>query len=162
MLIKHRGKVVDTDTGEVYARRVGYTRKRGYHAVYLAKNVTQMTQRFIWEAVHGPIPEGMQINHINGIKTDNRLVNLECVTPSGNRQHALRTGLAAGQKGAAHHAAKLTNVQVLGIRALADLGITHTEIARCTDVSRSTVSYIARRESWTHLPELAPAQIEDL
>lgn len=39
MLIKHRGKVVDTETGEVYSRRVG--RKRGYMAVYLATGVTQ-------------------------------------------------------------------------------------------------------------------------
>lgn len=160
-LIKHRGKVVDTETGEVYSRRVGYTRKRGYHAVYLAKGVTQMAQRFIWEAAHGPIPDGMQINHINGLKTDNRLANLECVTPSENRTHALRTGLAPIKRGDQHHAAKLTNIRVLAIRALADLGFSHTDIAARAGVSRSTVSYIARRESWTHLPE-HPGRIEDL
>lgn len=154
MLIKHRGKVVDTETGEVYSRRVGYTRKRGYMAVYLAKGVTQVTHRFVWEAANGPIPVGMQINHINGVKTDNRLENLECITPSGNRQHALRTGLAEGQKGIAHHAAKLTEEQVYEIRSLADDGTPHNQIAQRLGIGRSTVSYIARRDLWAHLPEL--------
>ena len=162
MLIKHRGKVVDTATGEVYSRRVGYTRKRGYYAVYLAKGVTQQAHRFIWEAVHGPIPEGMVINHINGIKTDNRLANLECVTQSRNTKPAFETGLAVPRLGERHHHARLTNIQVLAIRALAGFGISHTEIASRLLVSRSTVSMIVRRQTWTHLPALPPARIEDM
>lgn len=153
MLIKHRGKVVDTDTGEVYSRRIGYT-KKSYYQVYLAKGVTQQSHRFIWEAVHGPIPEGMQINHINGVKTDNRLVNLECVTPSGNRQHALATGLAPIVRGIQHGCAKLTEEQVYALRALFDSGLTATEIARReTYISRRQIALIGARKAWAHLPE---------
>lgn len=44
--------------------------------------------RLVYEAFVGPIPEGMQINHKNGVKDDNRVENLEIATPSENTRHA--------------------------------------------------------------------------
>lgn len=34
----------------------------------------------IWEAVNGKVPYGYEIHHINHIKTDNRIENLQCLT----------------------------------------------------------------------------------
>lgn len=52
-----------------------------------------LAHRIIWENLKGPIPDGLEINHINGKKDDNRLDNLELVTHKDNVRHAKRTGL---------------------------------------------------------------------
>lgn len=65
------------------------TDKDGYQIVCLVNNEgkkkTYFVHRVIFEAVTGsPIPEGMQVNHINEIKTDNRFENLNLMTPKEN------------------------------------------------------------------------------
>lgn len=40
--------------------------------------------RCIWESFNGPIPEGMQVNHIDEDPTNNRLDNLNLMTPKEN------------------------------------------------------------------------------
>lgn len=49
--------------------------------------------RLVYETFFGTIPKGKQVNHINGIKSDNRLKNLELVTPKENTLHALKNNL---------------------------------------------------------------------
>lgn len=53
--------------------------------------------RAVYESFVGDIPLGMQINHKNGDKTDNRVENLEVVTPYENTKHAWLTGLCKRQ-----------------------------------------------------------------
>ena len=40
--------------------------------------------RIAYEIAHGPIPTGMEIDHINRVKTDNRLINLRLATHTQN------------------------------------------------------------------------------
>ncbi len=46
--------------------------------------------RIIWEMFNGPIPKGMQIDHINHVRCDNRLPNLRLVTQKENRKNNTR------------------------------------------------------------------------
>lgn len=43
-----------------------------------------LVSRAVWSAFNGPIPEGMQVNHINEDKHDNRLENLNLMTGKEN------------------------------------------------------------------------------
>lgn len=79
-----------SDMGEIRSKRgirKQGTDKDGYKTIVLVsrpKFVYSNVQRIVWEAFNGPIPKGMQINHINEDKTDNRLCNLNLMTPKEN------------------------------------------------------------------------------
>jgi len=69
-----------------------YSNGKGYmHFAYclngLKKNIR--VHRAVWEAFNGPVPQGLEINHKNCVRDDNRLENLELVTRSGNQNHPL-------------------------------------------------------------------------
>lgn len=84
---------VDAETGAIYKadgeraelldKRMGYGRVRVWSRPY----TLAMAHRVVWIAVHGLIPTGLQINHLNRIRWDNRIANLEVVAPTGNARH---------------------------------------------------------------------------
>ena len=72
------------------------TNKNGYQQVLLYDNEGRRKMyylhRVVYESVSGePIPEGMQVNHINEDKTDNRFFeNLNLLTPKENTNFGTR------------------------------------------------------------------------
>jgi hypothetical protein len=54
---------------------------------------TFIVHRLLMRTFAGQPPPKYEVNHKNGIKTDNRLENLEYVTRGENIAHAIRTGL---------------------------------------------------------------------
>jgi len=67
-------------------KNIGSVVGRG-HLIVMHKRKSTYAHRLIYEYVNGPIPSGMQIDHINEIKTDNRIANLRLVTQSQNFQN---------------------------------------------------------------------------
>ena len=74
--------------------------RRGYQLVRLSDNEgkqkTYKVHRVVYEAVSGSkIPDGLQINHINECKTDNRFCNLNLMTCKENLNFGTRNERAS-------------------------------------------------------------------
>lgn len=118
-------------------RRAETTEQSGYLKVTTQVRNSQpriraAAHRLVWFHVRGPIPDGLTINHKNGIK-GSVLVLKNKLGP---------------KPGEGHHNAKLTNTQVMGIRARLAAGDTQRAIADDHGVSQSTIWAISSGKGW--------------
>lgn len=76
---------------------------RGYFLVMLCKDGVQKNHyihRLVYEAFNGKIPQGLVVNHLNEIKTDNHLNNLEICSHRENCNYGTsRARISASKKG---------------------------------------------------------------
>lgn len=124
----------------------------GYPSVCLAKNKINKTHnvhRLVAKAFIENIDNKKCVNHINGNKEDNNVLNLEWVTYKENQIHAFDNKLNSGKKGESHNSAKLTEKDVLKIRSL--IGLTKTQIAKDFNVTIQNISRILGRKTWAHI-----------
>lgn len=132
----------------------------GYIQVTLRRDgrkATARVHRLVAEAFLGPCPPGCEVNHILDPKSDNRLTNLEYVTPSQNHIHAYALSYAHGQKGSSNGSAKLSESDVLAIRAARGQRA-QADLAGEYGVTQSAISHVQRRKLWAWLPAAAIAQ----
>jgi hypothetical protein len=82
--------------------------QKGYLRVRRGK-VTYSVHRLVAIAFLGGIPDGMEVNHRDANKANNRPENLEFVTHTENVRHAFALNLRATVRGEASGMAKLSN-----------------------------------------------------
>ena len=128
----------------------------GYRTVALCDGLGQtkkvLIHKLVVNAFIGKPKNGLQVNHIDGDKTNNSSTNLEIVTVSENNSHAYRIGLRKpNKKGNGYGGpinAKLMNGEVWLIKRLAEHGIAQHRIARMFKSSQMAISRIYRGISY--------------
>jgi len=132
----------------------------GYRHITLARNGDRDKRKIHWlvcEAFLGKRPSGLQCNHKNGKRTDNRLENLEYCTQSENMMHAYRilgkshdpNNIPRGEK---HKRAKLTESDVLDIRRICNTGnYSQKKLGEKYGVHPSLIYRINKNLIWRHL-----------
>lgn len=93
---------------------------------------------------------GYHVNHINGVKTDNRPENLEWIPAAENTHHQWATGLV-DLRGHLSSNAKLKPKQVRAIRKALAKGVAPTTLSVIAGVSHSTILKIRDGVSWQNV-----------
>jgi len=120
------------------------------------RTITALAHRIVWRHFNGIIPPGLTINHKNGIKKDNHITNLELMTYSENRMHALdvlghRKTMNYGisrRFGNANPASKLDAEKVRLIRSSSK---TMYALAKEFGVTAGAIACVIRYKTWKHV-----------
>lgn len=92
----------------------------------------------------------LEVNHIDGDKSNNAADNLEWVSGSDNMVHALEKGLRL--RGESHINAKLTDDQVRDVCCYISWGFPKSETLELVpECSRYQYDDIRRRKTWKHI-----------
>jgi HNH endonuclease len=129
----------------------------GYYYVNLCDGVTQKqiaVHRLVVQHFISSIHQGLEVNHLDGVKTNNHVRNLELVTSSENKKHAFIIGLRVPTilRGEDSGRARFTEKEILMMRSLyLPFVYGYHRIAKCFGVSTGTVKGIIKRKSWKHI-----------
>lgn len=152
---------------------IPYVSSNGYMAVSLCRygrTVMKLIHSILADTfiLNGYTNMGLVVNHKDGNKQNNDLLNLEVVTSSANNYHAIKTGLRTTPSGSSHPKAILTESDVLEIKkqlASSDMDRhTSTNLAKQYGVAYNTISSIRFGVSWrkVNLPETQPTTTQQL
>ena len=157
--ISDRGRVLSlANSRSYYKKRKNIILKPrldryGYFIAILYKN-----KKPYWRTVHRLVMDTFilntlgkpQINHIDGNRRNNQVINLEWCTGSENKQHSYNIGISDA-KGEKNGRAKLTTENVVCIREQFKNGQKRKKLAEIYCVGQSNINKITNYKRWAHI-----------
>lgn len=132
----------------------------GYLALRLhqpGRGHTRTVHSLVAEAFIGPLEDGFEVNHKDANKLNPRATNLEYIPHLKNVRHSIEHGLTLNRyqlpalPGSQHGGAKLTEADVLAMRALPRRRGLGRELARKHGVTEGIISEILSGKRWRHV-----------
>lgn len=125
---------------------------RGYAKLvftYYGRKKSIFVHRIVYMHHHGDIPEGLQINHIDGVKLNNTIGNLELVTPRENILHAITVIRTRKNLGSGNNTSKLKKSDIAKIIYYhARRRMDYTQLGLMFGVTRGHIRNIIKRKTW--------------
>lgn len=142
--------------GKLLKKRI---ESNGYLAVVLfvdSNRNSQKIHRLVADAFIDNANNKKEVNHINFIKDDNRVENLEWVTRSENMKHAGVNGKLGGVKGmfvgSKSVRSKIKEEDVIEMRRLKENGLSSTQIQKIfPNLNARHIRDILNRIYWKHI-----------
>jgi HNH endonuclease/NUMOD4 motif-containing protein len=158
-ILGYEGRYEVSNLGRVRRARDGRVLRhhlvKSYHRASLwdgLRGSNKMVHLLVARAFLGPCPEGHEANHKDGDLDNNRISNLEYVTPSQNVRHSLDVLGVKRAQGSRHGGARLTEELVRALRAeYAQGDVTGAALARRVGVHQVTMSHMLIGRTWRHV-----------
>ena len=143
-----KGKVFVADTGMVLRNgklTKGHNNGNGYLTVAIAGK-TSYVHRIVFEVFSGEIPQGWDVDHINDVRGDNRLTNLQVMTHYENITGKAST-VANRLRASRESIKKAIQVQEKPVVCIDDAGVerwfkSSMEAARATGTNFTSISMV--------------------
>jgi hypothetical protein len=149
-VVGYEGIYKVSNDGDIYNikfdRKLSVDNSSKYPMITLSKNNNKkrhLIHRLVATAFIPNPDDKKQVNHINGVKDDNRLCNLEWVTASENITHAFREGLKTPS-----FKSKLKKEDVSNIKLLLAIGVKIKDISNLYMVSCRAIRDIKNKKTW--------------
>lgn len=155
-LVSNLGRVKNIKSGRILKPLL----YKGYYSVNLVTqskgnvNKTMKVHRLVMQAFkNDDYFEGAHINHINGIKTDNKVDNLEWCTIQENISHAFESGLNPNfiRYGEEHKSSKLKQSDIEKIKESYEKLKNYTQVGKIFNVSDNAIRKIIKNKTWVNI-----------